>query len=145
MSVSRNVDSHDSHALAALMSLSPQNLGRFALRETMLSSCLGSCQRRLLLGQKILRFGLFLLTCGASQQVYYSLIIISFSNIITQEEEMHAHNCILIINMDKHLGHGSHCCSTVDSPTQAGNSCTTLAFVAQMLVHDYNNSTYWIL
>ena len=33
------------------------------------------------------------------------------------------------------MGHESQCCSTVDSPSQVGNSCTTLAFVAQMLVH----------
>ena len=42
--------------------------------------------------------------------------------------------------MDEHLGHRSQCCSTVDSPSQAGNSCTTLAFVAQMLVHAYKKS-----
>ena len=44
------------------------------------------------------------------------------------------------MTMDEHLGQGSQCCSTVDSPSQAGNSCTTLAFVAQMLVHGSHRS-----
>ena len=42
------------------------------------------------------------------------------------------------MNSDRKIEHGSQCCSTVDRPTQAGNSCTKLApvFYFPMTVHD---------